>query len=376
MRVGYVAPGYSSWTEDFPGGIKKVQGQMAALRRAGFEVELLTVDADKKRPTGMGKRVLSVAKGFSWSSVDANRFDALYIRRPGFTRKGFLRYLRDAKRRNCDLRILYEVPTYPYDKEYTTLPHRMVLAIDRANRKKLSRYVDKIVDLSGHDEIFGIPTIQMINGIDMDSVCPRQPSEWGQEVNVMCAASFEAWHGIDRLIEGMRLYVADGGDARRIKVHLLGDGPERRRLQAAASEYGLAGSIRFYGMCGEDEVDEVYDRCDFAIASLGLHRIGLDVASTLKTREYLAKGMPFVYSGEVDVFNEDPVDFCLQVPADESPLDMAGLIAFRDSLYGQEAEACVIGRIRAYAEAHVSVDMAMKNVVDYLKEDGECAHEQ
>ena len=69
----------------------------------------------------------------------------------------------------------------------------------------------------------------------------------------------------------------------------------------------------------------LYDRCHFAIASLGLHRIGIDVASTLKTREYLAKGMPFVYSGEVDVFRDEPAHFCMAVPADETPVDVAAL---------------------------------------------------
>lgn len=120
-------------------------------------------------------------------------------------------------------------------------------------------------------------------------------------------------------------------------------------------------------------MDAIYNKCSMALASLGLHRIGLSIASTLKTREYLAKGIPFVYSGEIDVFREDPVDFCFQVPADESPIDIEKLVAFHDRLYAREPEDDLIARIRSYAESHVGMNAAMKNVIDYIKEN--CAHE-
>ena len=115
-------------------------------------------------------------------------------------------------------------------------------------------------------------------------------------------------------------------------------------------------------------MDEVYDKCQFAIECLGCHRKGIDRSSSLKSREYLAKGMPFVYSGEIDVFLEDPVDFCLKVPADESPVDIEELVAFADGLYERESEEALIGRIRKYAEGHVGMNVAMKSVIDYVKE--------
>lgn len=376
MRVGYVAADYSSWSEEFPGGVRKVQGQLAAMRRAGFEVELLTLDSGKRKPTAAGKRFLFIAKGYSWSSVDVNQFDVLYIRRPGFVRRSFLKFLRDAKEKNPNLIILYEIPTYPYDKEYKVAAQLPALVLDRMNREKLARHVDRIVDLSGHAEIFDVPTIQMINGIDLTGVRSRRPSLHEGTMHIACAAAFSEWHGVDRLVEGLACYYGDRGGKRDIRVHLMGEGPELKGLKEKVLEYDLGEHVTFYGVCGKEEMDEVYDACTMAIASLGLHRIGLTVASTLKTREYLAKGMPFVYSGEIDVFNEDPVDFCLRVPADESFIDIDGLVAFHDSLYERESEDRLIERIRRYAESHVSMEKAMKGVVDYIKKGRGDIHEQ
>ncbi len=376
MRIGYVISGYNDWSQKFPGGIIKVEGQLKAFRKAGFEAELVPVHADKSMLGKLKIRVPFTSDGCAWSSVDVGRFDVLYIRRPQFVSKDFIAFLDAAKSKNPRLKILYEIPTYPYDGEQRTLAGYPLHLRERKRREGLVRYVDRIVDLSGQDMIWGIPTIQMLNGIDMDSVHPRRPSVPQSEINIICVASFAPWHAIDRLLEGMRIYYSASRQARTVHVHLLGGGTEVARLRDKAAKCGLSDCVFFYGVCDKGQMDEMYDKCTLAVASLGLHRIGIDVASTLKTREYLAKGIPFVYSGGIDVFNEDPVDFCLQVPADESPLNLVDLVAFCDSLNERETEDCLIKRIRGYAEARVSVDKAMKNVIDYLKEGCECAHEQ
>ncbi|WP_165045976.1 glycosyltransferase [Adlercreutzia sp. ZJ138] len=262
-----------------------------------------------------------------------------------------------------------EIPTYPYDSEMKTLRTWPLLVKDGYHRRYLKNYVDRIVDLSGHDKIFGIPTIQIINGIDLRSISPRTPSGISSvgTLNLACAATFAGWHGIDRLLAGLAKYKQSRG-GRKIRLHLMGAGSELRRLKGMAEGLALDDSVAFYGQCDRAQMDEVYDRCSMAIASLGLHRIGIDRASTLKTREYLAKGIPFVYSGEIDVFKSYPVDFCLQVPADESPVDVGKLVEFHDELYRRETERGLISRIRHYAEEHVSMDAAMANVVEYIKE--------
>lgn len=54
-------------------------------------------------------------------------------------------------------------------------------------------------------------------------------------------------------------------------------------------------------------------------------------ASTLKAREYAAKGLPFITSLKLDIFENEK--FVLHVPADESNIDVNEIVAFYDELY-------------------------------------------
>jgi hypothetical protein len=56
----------------------------------------------------------------------------------------------------------------------------------------------------------------------------------------------------------------------------------------------------------------------------------------LKNREYAARGIPFIYSEEDSDFDHQP--YVLKAPADESPIDIAGIIRFLDSYHEQPAD--------------------------------------
>lgn len=110
----------------------------------------------------------------------------------------------------------------------------------------------------------------------------------------------------------------------------------------------------------------MYDKCNLAIASLGIHRLGISWLSTLKSREYLAKGIPFIYSGTIDVFAKNPVDFALQIPADDTPADFHSILSFYRNLYKKYSEEELCDRIRKYAEKYVSMFSAMKLTAEYF----------
>ena len=78
-------------------------------------------------------------------------------------------------------------------------------------------------------------------------------------------------------------------------------------------------------MYGE-ELNDLFNKCDFAIGSLGRHRSGIDKIKTLKNREYAARGIPFAYSETDEDFENMPYVF--KVPADESPINIKELLDF------------------------------------------------
>ena len=101
-------------------------------------------------------------------------------------------------------------------------------------------------------------------------------------------------------------------------------------------------------------------RCDIGVGGLGLHRKGQYRSMTLKLREYMARGLPFVYAVDDPSLPEDPA-FCLRLPNDESPIDLAELAAFARRAQADEETPA---RMRAYAESHMSWQGVLAQVLE------------
>lgn len=293
----------------------------------------------------------------------------LYIRRPVFSTRGFISFLDAFRKCNPKAKVLIELPTYPYDAEFDSPELFFALRKDRRYRQKWKFYIDRIIDMSDLPEVFGVKTVHFFNGINLKEYSIRQPSHHSSAaLEILFPASFAAYQGCDLLIRGLANYYHDGGK-RNIVLHLAGVGPEIPALRKLVTEGQLEDHVTFHGMLTMDELSILYDRCSFGVASLGMHRRSTNLVSgAIKTREFLAKGLPFVYAGSIDVFNANPVDFCLQVESKETPIDINKIVDFYDRLYENESEASLIQRIRHYAEDNISMSVAMSNVIEFIKE--------
>lgn len=354
--------------ERSPGVMRKIDAQVKSFVNAGLSCDLSVITAKTIRIVTYARQCLPFCSDcMPWDSVDVTKYDAFYIRRPFCASRQFIAFLKRIRAHNPTAPIVYEVPTYPYDQEMRAPDTLPLLIKDRLHRKKLSGLIDRIADLSGTPNIFGVPTIQIFNGVDLEAVSVRQPLGDTSEVRIAFAGTFYPWHGVDRMVRGLATYYAHGGDT-HVSLHLMGDGPELDSIIRQAHELGVEEYCVFYGSCDGQQMDAVYGQCTFAFASLGLYRIGLDSSSTLKSREYLAKGMPFAYAGSIDVFEREPMDSCLRVPNDDTEIDVGRIVEFHKQLYGEHTQSQVAERIRSYAERHVSMDAGMKKVIDYYKE--------
>ena len=98
-----------------------------------------------------------------------------------------------------------------------------------------------------------------------------------------------------------------------------------------------------------------------AVASLGLYRKLLKQACLLKTRDYLARGLPMVYGyDDVDLPNGAP--FALQVPNSAALLDMEAVIAFAARM----AEAPGMrDEVRAFAERSLDWSAKLRQMQEF-----------
>jgi hypothetical protein len=109
--------------------------------------------------------------------------------------------------------------------------------------------------------------------------------------------------------------------------------------------------VTFHGVTTGKALDELFDRSDIAIASLGMHRIGLESASSLKTREYCARGIPFLFAGR-DISFGDDFPFALRVPTGDDPIDFGRVLSEHANVLARVANPAA--EMRAYAAAHLS----------------------
>lgn len=298
--------------------------------------------------------------------IKNKNYDACYIRYD-FSDRDFISLLKLLKV-HCK-KIVLELPTYPYDEENKYgIGSKVRIAVDKIYRKQLHKYLDAIVTFYGeHKEILGVPAIVVPNGFDfsrMELVKEMLPDD---VTHIVAVSAMREWHGYERMIEGMRNYYEDTSVRRRnFILHLVGEGREYGKYKALIDEYKLHDHVILEGAMFGEKLDRLYEKCAIGVDSLARHRTGVEVLSSLKSREYGAKGIPFINSCKVDII-DDEFPYMLRVPADESPVDMAAVEAFCDrcNLQGK-ARFETAAKIRSYVETKSGMKQTLTKVVDFI----------
>lgn len=290
-----------------------------------------------------------------------NDADFLYIRQV-YHDASFVRYLRAIKRQNPQIKIIYEIPTYPYDAETSvSVSNAAFVAKERTARKAAAKYMDRIVTFYGQKEIWGVPCMDLINGYDLSSVeLPHR--EKTDTIHVISVATTAFWHGYDRLLAGLADYYEKGGKE-SIVYHYVGCVmPDHERF---AAEHQLEGHVIFHGKQSGEALIALLKESFIGIDVLGGHRKNYPVSSSLKSREYCAYGIPVITSSPIDFLPKDsPYQFL--APYDDSPVDMKAVVRFYHSVYDGKDCNEVAGEIRAYAQSRCDMSITMRPVAEWL----------
>lgn len=333
--------------EEASGISKKMLAQIKGLRQNGHEVHVCYYDiaADGSRCRYVDEKVIQ-NYGRSRLATLLQRIDYRCINdycREHAIQLVYVRCFMNAspfnirlfKRLQADgIKSVMEVPTYPYDGEFATLPlkYRIEHIFDKMFRRKLASYMEAIVTFTDEQEIFGQRTICISNGVDFDSIPLHKPRAITNEVHLIGVAEVHLWHGFDRVIRGLGEYYRQRLTANSNKpdvfFHVVGGVSETMMhdFQTIIHEYNIEQYVVFHGKLFGDELTAVFDQCQFAIGSLARHRSGITRIKTLKNREYAARGIPFIYSEEDSDFDQQP--YVLKAPADESPIEICKILDY------------------------------------------------
>lgn len=261
------------------------------------------------------------------------------------------------------VKIVMEIPTYPYDKEYKglSLDYQRILFFDKCFRKRMAKYVDNIVTFSDYKKIWGRPTIQISNGIDFSQIKLKQHINNNTNIiNLIGVATIHPWHGYDRLINGLINYYKQKESSILVYFHIVGEGvPEIiNNYKELTTQNKLENYIIFHGPKFGLDLDNLFDLADLGIGSLARHRSDITKIKTLKNREYAARGVPFIYSEIDEDFENKP--YIYKVPADESAVNINEIIHFYKNNHLDPKT------IRSSIESTLSWKKQMQLVVDHL----------
>ncbi len=371
MKIAYVDFYKDSKSDKSTSAVeRKMQAQMKALEQLGDVVRHSYDNQSGGRLIALVRMVTrrlpffpsKVAYRYD-SSYDG--IDAMYFRRT--TLDSFaIRFFRDVKKHNPKCKIVMELPTYPYDKEMTSLIEWPRLIKDRWNRKKLKHYIDRIVTFSDDDVIFGIPTIRTMNGIDFDTVPLREVHANAEaEIHAIMVANFASWHGLDKLIDGMIQYYSEL-PKRKFILHIVGGGKAVEEGKVRASNSKVKDFVVFHGPLWGSSLQELYNRVTLAIDSCDFKKIEVFLSSSLKTREYVAKGLPVVSAIEVDL-SRSMKEYFYRFK-NPHVIDIREMIDFHDSIYhDNESYHSVPLKIRELAKTVCDIHVVMNPVIQFFQ---------
>ncbi len=350
------------------GVMKKVYSQVKVLKKH-FEVEHMLINLkgiDGNLFTKIWRRLPFTAVGAKWKYNEkfAN-LDFIYFRKSEIDYPT-IKLLKTVKKKNPNCKIVFEIPTYPFKtEEYTSLKDLPFRIKSNVNCKRLKKCVDRIATFAPDREIFGVKTINTINGLDFDECPLRNVNEDVSEINMIAVASLHKAHGYDRMIKGIGEYYKNGG-TRPIKFHIVGSGSVVGEYKNLIKNYGLDDKVILYGRKSGKELDEIYDKSNLGIDCLFLHIKNVKTNSTLKAREYGAKGLPMVSEIQIDCFPKD-FPYATYLPKDDSPANVEDVIAFFDGVYNGKSVLEISKEIRETAEKLCSMDVSLKPIIEYIK---------
>ena len=358
----------------------KFDGQLAAARALGWDACFIGWDTQGLWLVEENARTLLFAsrfckmRGYDHTVIFADlmtgvrkvlarqRVDVLYLRyMPTFG--GALRAMRQLKAAGG--KLVVEYPTYPKDEENSRFfLRRLVFAHTDRVLAKINPLVDLYTLIGKPCEgglLDGRPAVNIMNGVDAAAFPLHAPNAADPTVRLLALASMSGWHGYDRLLTALAAYRGDAD----VRVEMVGgDGDGSLAAWKALSErLGLQSRVTFHGPMHGEALDRLIDTCDAGVGSLGMYRYGIHTGMTLKLREYMARGLPFLTAVPDPALPDDPA-FALRVPNDDSEIDMAAVVAFARAA---KRDAALPARMRAHAESTLSWTGILRDVLERVK---------
>jgi len=337
-----------------PGYAEKIYGQVDAFRKSGIEMDVISLGSDpsvtlikypnlktdnatllcrfRKNCWNNREKLFSSALQY----IEMVNPEVIYIRHP-FSDPIFILFLYKLKKSIApNTIVLSEIPTFPYEHDVKyTIRGRLKLEMDRLCRLFLKYFIDRIISVDYDANIFDIKTISIQNGVDVNAYTLFHNAHGlDLPLRLIGVANLMDYHGYDRIIEAMSKKLLNQNNMKvDIEFHIVGPSTiALSKLKMDVERRNLSKYVIFHGQKTGKDLDYIFNKCHIAVGSLAWHRINVTQASNLKSREYMARGIPFIYAAKDQGLPEN-YPYALKVPLSDAPINFEEVFDFAKKCY-------------------------------------------
>ena len=359
----------------------KLLEQANAAKKSGLDIDYIILNDEKEYQvdnviykkfvypkSSLRKKIMRRFFKFSIinETIDLSSYDAIVIRYPRPISYDWKKFTNKYPNKIITEHHAIALPETIYKITFSNI---LNFIQEYINSKKLK---NKAIGLIGvTDEIsreeskrnFSLPRKTISNGIDVSKVNFTKfiPFDGESLTMTIVASEFAAWHGLDKLLNSLIVNNADI----KITLNLVGEyitNNDKTTIENINTTKKNI-TVKILGSKRGEELDEVFSNSTLAIGSVAIYRQKLEEACALKIREYLARGIPFIYSAKDPDISENS-SFSFELPNDDSPIDFNQIIKFVEQVSAQKN---ISEEMREYAFETVDWTIKVKEMYKFVK---------
>ena len=192
------------------------------------------------------------------------------------------------------------------------------------------------------------------NGIDVSTFKVRILTNNNDKIKLLFlkgTSTIAEWNGINRIINA----IDEHPNSENLKLIICG--------HHINGEIPIRNYIEHKGFLNKEELDGLFEEVHIGISTMALFKKNLNEAAVLKTREYISRGLPFIYAYTDPDLNEEAKEFSLQFPNDDSLFDIQQVINFAQKVIKDPSHP---QKMRKYAEEHLDYKVKMERLYNEL----------
>lgn len=287
------------------GVAKKINTQASCWRELGHQVAVISLRSDST--PAAGGLLAKTFKHFSNAgrvrdSIQQENPDIIYSRYIKYA-PGFARFLKKIAPYVIEINT-NDVAEASLGNRWTGLYNESTRGVFFSQASGLIAVTHELNDSQDFKK-YQLPSLVIGNGYDCRGV--EQPIEkmgTGDRTSrcrlIFAGSPGMPWHGLDKVVELAQLLP-------QVDVHIAG--PEIREV---LDDTRVPPNVTWHGHLPEGELARLIDGCDVGISTLALHRKRMNDACPLKSRQYLAQGLPIII-GYQDPDLKESSDFVLNL---------------------------------------------------------------